>query len=160
MLRAIEVRRSPIHGNGVFAARAVRSGQRLVQYRGLVITHDEADNLYDGTVESGHTFLFTLNERYIVDANRRGNDARWINHSCAPNCEAVIVEDPAGDPARDRIFIQAVRDIAAGEELTYDYGIVLDCRQTARIKALWACRCGQPACTGTMLKPKKRKPRT
>lgn len=155
MLPSIVVRRSPIHGNGVFAARRLPAGQRLIQYRGQVVTHDEADDRYDGSVESGHTFLFTLNDQYIVDANRRGNDARWINHSCDPNCQATIVEDPRGNPARDRIFIETIRPIARGEELTYDYGITLEIRHTARLKQLWACRCGKPTCSGTMLKPKR-----
>ena len=156
MLRSITVRRSPIHGNGVFAARKLPAGHRVIQYRGKVVSHEEADALYDGGVESGHTFLFTLNENYIVDANRRGNDARWINHSCDPNCQAVIEEHRSADPAKDRIFIETLRPVARGEELTYDYGIKLEIRHTARLKALWACRCGKPTCTGTMLKAKRR----
>lgn len=155
MPRNFLVRRSPIHGNGVFAARNLKPGQTVIEYRGKRLTHDEADAIYDGSVESGHTFLFTLNEQYIVDANQAGNAARWINHSCAPNCEAVIVEDsPKGKP-RERIFIETTRAIRAGEELTYDYGIKLDIRHTARMKKLWSCRCGTPHCTGTMLKPKR-----
>lgn len=127
-----------------------------MEYRGKVVTHDEADQLYDGSVESGHTFLFTLNERYLIDANRDGNAARWINHSCQPNCEAVLVEHRSGDQSRDRIFIQTMRLVLAGEELSYDYGITLDCRQTRRLHRLWACCCGLAGCTGTMLKPKSR----
>lgn len=155
MLRSIIVRRSPIHGNGVFAARNLPTGHRVIEYRGHLCTHDEADALYDGTLESGHTFLFTLNDEYIIDANRRGNDARWINHSCEPNCEAVIVETTRNGKTRERIFIETTRPIRKGEELTYDYGIKLDVRQTARLKRLWACRCGAKTCTGTMLKPKR-----
>lgn len=157
MFRSIKVRRSPIHGNGVFADRDLPAGHRVIEYRGKVITHEEADAVYEGSVESGHTFLFTLNAQYIVDANRGGNAARWINHSCEPNCEAELHEDSQGRPARDRIFIQTLRAVRAGEELSYDYGISLDCRHTARIKRLWACRCGMTTCTGTMLKPKARK---
>lgn len=156
MPRSIVVRRSAIHGNGVFAARDIPAGKSLIQYRGRLLTHAQADARYDGTLESGHTFLFTLNERYIIDANVDGNAARWINHSCDPNCQAVIVESADADPRRDRVMIEAVRDIAAGEELTYDYGITLDVRHTARMKRLWACRCGSAQCTGTLLKPKRR----
>ena len=154
MLPIYSVRRSPIHGNGVFATRKLPAGVRVIQYRGKVVTHEEADALYDGSFESGHTFLFTLNPHYIVDANRRGNAARWINHSCDPNCEAVIVEDPHGNSARDRIFIETLRPVARGEELTYDYGITLEVRHTARLKKLWGCLCGSPDCTGTLLRPK------
>lgn len=157
MLRNLVVRRSPIHGNGVFAARKLPPGQRLIQYRGTLVTHDEADGLYEGSVESGHTFLFTLNDDYIIDANRRGNDARWINHSCTPNCEAVVRAHKSADPKRDRIFIETIREVARGEELTYDYGIRLDCRQTPRLKRLWACLCGSAECTGTMLRTRRQK---
>ena len=155
MQRTIIVKRSPIHGNGVFAARKLAAGETLIQYKGKLTTHDEADGLYEGSVESGHTFLFTLNDDYIIDANRGGNAARWINHSCDPNCEAVIIERKRGDAPRERIYIEAKRAIRKGEELTYDYGIKLDVPQTKRLKALWACRCGKPNCTGTMLQPKR-----
>ncbi|HKY92080.1 MAG TPA: SET domain-containing protein-lysine N-methyltransferase [Nevskiaceae bacterium] len=156
MFRSIIVRRSPIHGSGVFANRDLPAGATVVQYRGLLISHEEADRLHEGGIESGHTFLFTLNDEYVVDANRRGNSARWINHSCDPNCEAVIVEDAGGDPSRDRIFIETIRPVRRGEELTYDYGIKLHVRHTERLKRLWACRCGSPRCTGTMLNKKQR----
>ncbi len=107
-----------------------------------------------GDADSGHTFLFTLNDDWVIDANFEGNDARWINHSCAPNCEAVMVEDEA-DPKNSRVFIEAIRAIRPGEELTYDYGITLAERHTPRLKKIWACRCGSKDCTGTMLKPKR-----
>ena len=157
MLRSITVRRSPIHGNGVFATRNLPAGKTLIEYRGQLCTHEEADEIYGGTAESGHTFLFTLNDEYIVDANRRGNAARWINHSCDPNCEAVIIEEGRNGRRRERIYIETARAIRKGEELTYDYGIRLDCRHTERMRRLWACRCGKPQCTGTMLKPKKKR---
>ena len=110
-----------------------------------------------GDVDSGHTFLFTLNERYVIDANVEGNVARWINHSCDPNCEAVIEEDDDGNPTQDKVFIEAMRAIKSGEELTYNYGIVLEEAHTARVKKLWACLCGSKNCTGTMLQPKRKK---
>lgn len=155
MIRNIVARRSPIHGTGVFAARKLKAGQDVVQYRGRLLTHEQADELYGDGGETGHTFLFTLNDQYILDANVRGNDARWINHSCEPNCQAVLYESPKGDRRRDRVVIETLRDIARGEELTYDYGITLDVRHTARLKRVWACRCGSPRCTGTLLKTKK-----
>ena len=155
MARKIHVRRSAIHGNGVFAAVAIPAGTRLVEYKGRVMTHRQADNLHDGSSETGHTFLFTLNDKYIIDANIDGNEARWINHGCSPNCMAVLEEDEKGRLARDRVFIESKRDIKAGEELIYNYGIVLEERQTPRLKAIWGCRCGSPRCTGTMLQPKR-----
>jgi len=151
----IEVRRSPIHGSGVFAIAPIAAETELIEYRGKRITHSAADRRYAGSADSGHTFLFTLNERYIIDANVDGNEARWINHGCAPNCRALVIEDPDGDPRADRVVIESLRAIATGEELTYDYGIRLEQRHTARMKKLWACLCGAPSCTGTMLKPKR-----
>lgn len=156
MSRRFVSRRSPIHGTGVFACAPIRQGEGIIQYRGVLMTHAEADAMYGDGGESGHTFLFTLNEHYIVDANRRGNTARWINHSCAPNCRAVVVESASGDPRRDKVMIEAIRAIRPGEELTYDYGITLDVPHTAHLKRLWRCLCGAPNCTGTMLKPRRR----
>ena len=157
MSRPIIVRRSPIHGNGVFAARDLPRGASLIRYRGRLLSHDEADRRYGDTLDSGHTFLFILNDHYVIDASARGNAARWINHSCEPNCEPALVECPRGDPARDQIVIEAMRDIRAGEELCYDYGITLDVPHSRRLKQIWACRCGTGACTGTLLRPKPRK---
>ena len=154
MSRRIQQRRSRIHGNGVFAAADIPAGTRLVEYKGLRRTHDDADALYGDSLDTGHTFLFTLNDDYLIDANVDGNVARWINHSCAPNCQAVLEEDPKSDPQRDRVFIESLRAIAAGEELTYNYGIRLSVPHTAKLKKQWACRCGAPECTGTMLQPK------
>lgn len=155
MSRRIQQRRSRIHGNGVFAVAAIPASLRLVEYKGLRRTHEDADERYGDSLDSGHTFLFTLNDVYLIDANVDGNVARWINHSCAPNCQAVLEEDPTGAPERDRVFIESLRDIAPGEELTYNYGIRLSVPHTARLKKQWACRCGAAECTGTMLQPKR-----
>ena len=155
MPRKIEARKSDIHGNGVFALAAIRKGERIVEYKGKRRTHDEVDADTEGDVESGHTFLFTLNDDYVIDANHKGNKARWINHSCAPNCEAVIAEAEGDDRTADKVFIEAIRDIKPGEELTYNYGITLAERHTPRLKKIWECRCGAKNCTGTMLQPKR-----
>lgn len=155
MTRRIAARRSPIHGNGVFAVAPIRKGEEVIEYKGTLMTHDEADEMYGDGGETGHTFLFTLNEHYLIDANRKGNTARWINHSCAPNCRALVEESTSGDPRRDKVVIEAIRNIKPGEELTYDYGITLDVPHTARLKKLWKCLCGSPNCTGTLLKPKR-----
>lgn len=154
MPKKILTRKSAIHGNGVFAALPIAKGERLIEYRGARRTHEDVDAGDSGDIDSGHTFLFTLNEDWVIDANFEGNAARWINHSCAPNCEAVLVENDV-DPKKSRVFIEAIRAIRPGEELTYDYGITLAERHTLRLKKIWACRCGAKDCTGTMLKPKR-----
>ena len=153
--KKIVARLSSIHGNGVFADESIRKGDRIVRYKGKVRTHDEVDEAYGDIDENGHTFLFTLNDDYVIDANVDGNIARWINHSCAPNCEALIVEHDGGDRRRDKVVIEALRDIAVGEELTYNYGIRLAERHTPRLKKIWACHCGAAGCSGTLLQPKR-----
>ncbi|MEO7071968.1 MAG: SET domain-containing protein-lysine N-methyltransferase [Rhodanobacter sp.] len=152
MPRRFVARRSPIHGNGVFAAAPIAKGEAIIQYKGKLLTPAQADDLYGDGGETGHTFLFTLNDEFIIDANQGGNTARWINHGCAPNCRAVVVESASGDARRDKVVIEALRAIRAGEELTYNYGITLDVPHTARLKKLWKCLCGARQCTGTLLK--------
>jgi SET domain-containing protein len=144
-----EVRSSSIHGRGVFALRRIRKGARLIEYAGERISPDEADRRYDDdALDIPHTFLFTVDKRTIIDAAVDGNEARFINHSCDPNCEAV---DDAG-----RIFIEAVRNIRPGEELTYDYHLERDGRWRKAWAQRYACRCGAPNCRGTLLvKPKR-----
>jgi SET domain-containing protein len=154
MPRRISRRQSPIHGSGVFAVSDIPKGATIIEYRGRRLTHAEADRRYGNEVDTGHTFLFTLNEEYLIDGGDGGNVARWINHSCAPNCQAWVVEHASGDPRRDRVVIESRRRIQAGEELTYDYGITLEERQTPELKRIWACHCGAPRCTGTLLKRK------
>ena len=151
--KKIEARLSPIHGNGIFATELIRKGERVIRYKGTLRTHAEVDEDYGDEDENGHTFLFTLNDEYVIDANHGGNSARWINTSCDPNCEAVLEEDE-DEPRKSKVFIEATRAIKPGEELTYDYGIVLDEKHTARLKKVWACHCGSKKCTGTMLRPK------
>jgi SET domain-containing protein len=141
------VRRSRIHGRGVFAARDIPKGTRIIEYRGARISYDLAAELYpDFDDQPTHTFLFELDEDTVIDAGQRGNAARWINHSCVPNCEAV---DEGG-----RIYIEAIRRIRAGEELGYDYNITLEERHTAAERRRWACLCGAVNCRGTLLAPK------
>ena len=154
----IERRKSSIHGNGVFAIEPIAKGERIVRYKGKLRTHEEVDAEYGDIDEDGHTFLFTLNDDYVIDANVDGNIARWINYSCDPNAEAVLEENRNGKAHKDKVYIEAIRDIKVGEELSYNYGIVLDEPYTPALKKLWGCRCGSPKCTGTMLQP-KRKPK-
>ena len=147
----VRVRNSRIHGRGVFAQKPIKQGERIIEQKGMRITHDECDGMDTNSVDSGHTFLFTLNDHYVIDTNRGGNAARWINHGCTPNCESEYDEDDLGRPHKDRIFINAARDIAAGEELTYDYMITLGEDHTDAMKKVWQCLCGAEQCTGTML---------
>lgn len=158
MPRKIVARRSAIHGTGVFAVAPLAKGERIMEYKGRRRTHEDVDAGDSGAAESGHTFLFTLNDEYVIDGNIDGGVARWINHSCSPNCEAVVEEHASDDRSRDRIFIEAKRAIKAGEELFYNYGITLAEPHTARMKRIWECRCGARNCTGTLLQP-KRKPK-
>ena len=155
MPKKIAQRRSPIHGNGVFAVAPIAKGEEVARYKGRVITIEDADEEYGDTLETGHTFLFTLNDEYVIDANVAGNIARWINHSCKPNCEPLLVEDEKGRKDKDRVVIEAKRAIKPGEELTYNYGITLDVPHTAKLKKIWACHCGSKKCRGTMLSPKR-----
>jgi SET domain-containing protein len=157
MPRKIIARHSAIHGNGVFAVAPIAKGERIVEYTGRRRTHAEVDAGDTGDASSGHTFLFTLNDEYVIDANYQGGVARWINHSCEPNCDAVLEEDEGDDRSKDRVFIEASRDIEPGDELVYNYGITLAEAHTPRMKRIWACYCGADTCTGTMLQPKRKK---
>ena len=141
-----ELRPSSIQGQGAFATRSIREGARIIEYLGERITQDDADERYDDTAMSRHhTFLFNVDEDIVIDAAREGNDARFINHSCNPNCQAFL--------EKDRIFIYALRDIAVGEELSYDYGYERTEGMGPEEEALYVCRCGAPNCRGTILAP-------
>lgn len=138
----IEARRSKIHGRGVYAIAPIKKGTRIIEYLGERISHAEADRRY-ARKEDGHTFLFIASSRTVIDAGVGGNDARFINHSCAPNCETVI--------EGGRVFIDAIRDIKPGEELGYDYQLTWESTDDPEELALYACRCGAKRCRGTML---------
>ncbi len=145
-----EIRPSPIQGMGAFAVRLIAKGTRVVEYAGERITPEEADARYDDdAMERPHTFLFTVNKKTVIDAAHQGNEARFINHSCAPNCEAVI---EAG-----RVFIQAICDISPGAELTYDYHLERPGRFRAEWKQRYACHCSAPSCRGILLEARRRK---
>lgn len=146
--RRYAVRRSKIHGRGVFALTDIPKGTRLMEYTGERITHREADRRYAAEHEhSPHTMLFSVDEKIVIDATHQGNSARFINHSCAPNCEAIAEEG--------RIFIDTIRRIPAGGELTYDYNLVLEERHTPAVKRAHACFCGTRTCRGTLLGTKR-----
>jgi hypothetical protein len=144
------VRSSAIHGTGVFATRRIAKGTRVVEYLGERISHAEADHRYrDKAEDDNHTFLFTVDARTVIDAGVGGNEARYINHSCDPNCEAVVEER--------RIFIEAIADIDPGAELAYDYGIERDADDPPHLDVVFGCRCGADDCRGTMLLPPPRR---
>lgn len=144
------VRNSRIHGRGVFAARKIPEGTRILEYGGERITWKEANRRENmKPADCYHTFFFSLESGKIIDGGSDGNDARWINHSCEPNCEAREEDG--------RVYIYALRDIKRGEELNYDYGLIMEQRHTAALKRAYACLCGTPSCRGTLLAPKKKK---
>jgi SET domain-containing protein len=148
------VRSSGIHGRGVFAARRIRKGTRIVEYIGERIDNDEADRRYDETdMKRHHTFLFTLDKKTVIDGaiERGGGDASYINHSCEPNCEAVITGD--------RIYIHALATIEAGAELTYDYQYERTGDNDAELEKFYFCKCGSPDCRGSIMKPEKKRRR-
>ena len=133
--RRIQTRRSGVHGKGVFALRDLAEGEFIIEYVGSVISWKQAQRRHPhNPADPNHTFYFHIDEKRVIDALYGGNSSRWINHSCAPNCEAD----------------------AAGEELNYDYGLIIDDRYTAKLKAEYPCWCGTPPCRGTLLAPKRR----
>jgi len=147
--KRIQVRRSGVHGKGVFALQDIAEGETVIEYVGEIISWDEAQDRHPHDPnDPNHTFYFHVNEDRVIDALHGGNSSRWINHSCDANCEA--------DEENDRIFIKAIRNIQAGEELNYDYGLIIDEPYTKKLKAEYPCWCGSANCRGTLLSPKRR----
>lgn len=138
------MRGSEIHGRGVFATTAIPAGEELLRYRGELIAWTEATRRYsESDVESGHTLFFDVGDGYVIDGGVGGNSARWINHGCEPNCEAVVINR--------QVRISAMSDIAEGDELLLDYQLQIDPDADEDERALYACRCGAAACRSTML---------
>jgi uncharacterized protein len=151
----IQVRDSSVHGRGVFATRRIEKGERIIEYLGERVSHEEADRRYESKEENdSHTFLFIVDSKTVIDAGVDGNDARFFNHSCDPNCESVV--------EKRRVYIEAIRAIEPGEEMTYDYQIYKEEGDPENIDEVFACRCGFANCRGTMLwppEPKKKRSR-
>ena len=144
-----EVRKSGVHGYGGFAKKDLKKGTRITEYLGDRISHKEADQRYEDHDESdNHTFLFIVDKRTVIDAGVGGNNARFINHQCDPNCESTI--------EKGHVWIETIRDVKAGEELGYDYQIGREKDDPENVDEIYACRCGSPKCRGTMLWPAKR----
>ena len=141
------VRSSGVHGKGAFALKPIRKGTRLVEYVGENISPAESDRRYDDTkVKTHHTFLFSVDNRKVIDATVGGNESRFINHSCDPNCDAII--------EKRRVYIESNRTIRKGEELAYDYNYERTPRTTKADEKLYKCLCGSPECRGTILSAK------
>jgi SET domain-containing protein len=150
----IVVRRSGIHGRGVFARRLIHEDETVCEYRGEIISEAELARRYPEDMEGlNHTFAFGVEHDHNIDGGAKGNIARWINHSCGPNCDTFEKDK--------RIFVRAIRDIRTGEELSYDYNIEAGEPLTKAVKARWPCWCGAKKCRGTVLvptpKPRKKK---
>lgn len=144
---SFEIRSSAISGSGAFALRAIPAGRRLIEYTGERVSHEVADARYADEEASGntHTVLFTVDERTVIDAGVDGNEARFFNHSCDPNCESYI--------EKRRVFLRTLRAIKPGEELTYDYEIPREGEDDETARRKWPCHCGAANCRGTLLLP-------
>ena len=146
-----EVRHSRVHGHGVFALRRIRKGTNIIEYLGERVSHELADARYAGKDPlDGHTFLFTVDGKTVIDAGVNGNEARFVNHGCDPNCQTVQIGA--------QIFIEAIRTVQPGEELAYDYRIQRDDDDPANIDDVFRCLCGAKNCRGSMLVARRKKP--
>lgn len=142
--RRIQVRQSGVHGKGVFAIQNIAKGETVIEYIGEIISAQEAEDRHPhDPSDPNHTFYFQVDDDKVIDALHGGNSARWINHSCAPNCQPVVEED--------RVFIKAKKNIMAGEELNYDYGLIIDEPITKKLIAQYPCWCGSKKCRQTLL---------
>ena len=131
----IVVRSSGIHGRGVFARRRISEDDTVCEYKGEIISEAEAARRYPENMGGlNHTFIFGIEHDRNIDGGANGNIARWINHSCDPNCDTY--------EENKRMFIRAIRAIRPGEELSYDYNIEAGERITKAVKARWPCWCG------------------
>jgi len=144
-----EIKESDVHGKGVFARAFIPAGQRIIEYKGERISWETAlERAASAGHAIGHTYFFSLADGRVIDGASKGNAARFINHSCEPNCEPLEHED-------GRVFIYSLRDIDPGEELSYYYALIYEGRHTSAVKRAFPCYCGSPCCSGTMLAPKR-----
>ncbi len=142
--RKIQVRKSGVHGKGVFAARDIAKGETLIEYVGEIISAQEAEDRHPhDPLDPNHTFYFQVDDDKVIDALHGGNSARWINHCCTPNCKPEVIDG--------RVFITAKKNILVGEELNYDYGLIIDAPITKKLIAQYPCWCGSSKCRGTLL---------
>ena len=142
-MRRVVVRRSSIHGKGVFAMQPLEPGERVLEYKGEITAWRVAVRRHRREGVAGHTFLFGLSDGTVIDGSRGGNSARWLNHACAPNCETI---EEAG-----RIFIHTLRAIEVGEELLIEYLLETELPLDDEVRSQYACRCSSAACRQSML---------
>ena len=142
--RRTEVRASGVHGKGVYAVCRIKKGETVLEYKGEIITWRQALKRHPhDPAQPNHTFFFHLTDAHVIDATHCRAPAKWVNHSCNPNLEA--------DQEGSRVFLKALRDIKPGEELFYDYALMIEGRKTAKDKKDHACLCKSRGCRGTML---------
>ncbi|QCP51797.1 SET domain-containing protein [Trinickia violacea] len=143
-MRRIVVRSSPVHGRGVFAVAHIETGTLILEYKGKLVSWRRAQRDHARSVaEHGHTFYFGLDDGRVIDGAQGGNSARWLNHSCSPNCEA--------EQDGDRVFIRTTQPVEKGTELYIDYQLQVEGRGTAGVTRAYACSCRAAGCRGTML---------
>lgn len=146
----VRVALSRIHGTGVFAKRAIPRGTRVIEYTGERVPVERL--LVEASDHSAaHVYSFRLSPSMVIDGSRGGNEARFINHHCDPNCETYTFGD--------RVYVYAMREIARGEELTFDYQLrpLIVGRRSKEREAAFRCLCGSPSCRGTMLYRRRRR---
>lgn len=141
-----KVKKSKIHGTGVFASMDIKRGEKIIQYVGDKVTKSEGDKRsayriknYLNSSKTGSVYIFELNSKYDIDGFVRKNKARYINHSCDPNCEVDII--------KNEIWISSIKKIKKGEELSYDYGYSFD-KDDFRDHV---CKCGSKNCIGYII---------
>ncbi len=136
------VRRSRVHGRGLFARTPYDQGDLVGEYQGRLIHEDEeVDTTSAQHPDPAYTLLFAIDDGLMIDAGVKGNSIRFMNHSCDPNCETTL--------EGDKVFVHALRHIDPGEELTYDYNLTPG--DPSYGPEAYACRCGSPNCRGTMI---------
>ena len=152
----VRVQASPIHGTGAFAKGPLARGTRIIQYKGQRFPKSELAAQAEGGGRQ-LTYVLNLDAEHAIDGAVGGNEARFVNHSCAPNCEIYIFD---GVP-----WLYAMQDLPEGAELTFDYQLrsTTGVRLSAGLsRELFPCRCGAPSCRGTLVaRPARRaKPRS
>jgi SET domain-containing protein len=121
----------------------------IIEYKGEQISWKKAlDRHPHDLTQPNHTFYFSLSSGKVIDGNIQGNESKWVNHSCEPNCEAREIKDGT---KKTHVFLFALRKIKKHEELVYDYRLEIEGRLTKTIKKEYQCYCGMKKCRKTML---------
>ncbi len=140
-----KVKKSKVHGTGVFAAQKITKNSKVIEYIGRKVSKSEGDKIsenrlkkYLNSKKTGSVYVFELNKRFDIDGSPLYNKARYINHSCSPNCEVDVI--------RGHIWISSIKNIKEGEELSYDYGYEFDEDYKDHV-----CKCGSKNCIGYII---------